>query len=189
MTGPVISISGPPGAGKSTLGRWLTTHLGATRVNYDDYEQMTRRSEAEVGEWLQRGAPIDEIPAPGLAEAVMSARAKGITIYETHLGRAWSPTRDLIDISIWIETPLDLALSRRLQTIANLWEANGATGPHCAQWLKGHLHAYESIVRPSLLVQLDRVRSQADLIVQNDKAFDATRTQVLAGIAQIQNRK
>jgi len=189
MTNFVIALSGPPGAGKTTMGRWLTGHLNATRVNYDDHEQMTRRSEGEVADWLARGAPIDEIPAPGLVDAVDQARQTSSVIYETPLGKAWGPTRDMISLSIWIETPLDLALSRKLQIMAQAWQDKGGPAEPCAQWFKGHFQAYEAIIRPSLLVQIDRVRSQADVVVHNDKSIDETRAQVLTAVASLQKQK
>ncbi len=185
MMGRVIALSGPPGAGKTTMGRWLTDHLGATRVNYDDYEQMTRRTEAEIADWLGRGAPIAEIPAPGLADAVATARRSNIVVYETPLGKAWAPTREMISLSIWIETPLDLALSRKLQIMARAWEDKGGPVAPCTQWFTGHLRAYEEIIRPSLLVQIERVRSQADVVVHNDQGIENTRRQILDTISAI----
>jgi uridine kinase len=186
MTGVVIALSGPPGAGKTTMGRWLAERLKAARVNYDDHEQMTRRNEGEVADWLARGAPIDEIPAPGLAQAVDQARQSNTVVYETPLGKAWPPTRDMISLSIWIETPLDLALTRKLQIMAQAWRDKGGPADPCAQWFKGHFQAYEEIIRPSLLVQIERVRSQADVIVHNDKTIDETRAQVLAALSGLQ---
>jgi len=184
MTQPVIALSGPPGAGKTTIGRWLANEMGAARINYDDYEQMTRRSPDEVAAWLSRDAPIDEIPAPGLPEAVNKARQQQAVVYETPLGRAWTPTRDMITLSIWIETPLDLALARKLQIIATAWQEKGGPVAPCTQWFKGHLHAYESIIRPSLLVQMERVRKRADVVVHNDLDLQRTRDQVTAALGR-----
>ena len=184
MTHPVIALSGPPGAGKTTIGRWLADVLGAARINYDDYEQMTRRTPGEIAEWLDRDAPIDEIPAPGLFEAVNNARQQQAVVYETPLGKAWTPTREMITLSIWIETPLDLALSRKLQIMAEAWEERGGPVAPCTQWLKGHLSAYESIIRPSLLVQMDRVRSLADVVVHNDQGQQRTRDQVKDAVSR-----
>ncbi|MEO1640533.1 MAG: hypothetical protein AAFU41_14930 [Pseudomonadota bacterium] len=185
MTGPVIALSGAPGAGKTTIGRWLTEALGATRVNYDDYEQMTRRPPQEVAAWLDRGAPIAEIPAPGLQDAVARASASGTVIFETPLGRAWPATAQMITLSIWIDTPLDLALSRKLQIMARAWEEKGGPVASCTQWFTGHLKAYEEIIRPSLLVQNDRVRALADFSVSNGTDFAATKRQIVAALETV----
>lgn len=183
MTGPVIALSGPPGAGKSTFGGWLAARFGAGHVDYDDYEQITRKPPAEIAEWLAKGAPIDAIPAPGLPEAVAVARAKGMVVFETPLGRAWPGTEGLIDLSIWIDTPLDLALSRKLQIMAQ-------TAPDAGfrDWLDGYLAAYAGVIRPSLLVQADRVQGLCDLVVPNLTDAGATQNQLAKAVTTFLHR-
>jgi uridine kinase len=186
MTARVIALSGPPGAGKSTLGRWLASQIGAQRIDYDDYEQMTRRHPAEVADWLSRGAPIAEIPAPGLAAAIERARMQGVVVFETPLGRAWPETARLIDVSIWIDTPLDLALGRKLQIMARDWESRGGPVGPCAQWFAMHLQAYEAVTRPSLLMQIERVRSLADLMVDNGRVLQDTQEAMIGSLKAIE---
>ena len=69
--GPVIAVSGPPGAGKSTLCRALAARIGTKApIEYDSYETMTRQPPGVVEAWLARGAPYGEIETPGLADAL-----------------------------------------------------------------------------------------------------------------------
>jgi hypothetical protein len=64
----VIAVASPPGGGKTTLVRHLSARLGgAPTLHYDDYEQITKRSPAEVEAWLDRGAPAGEVPLPNFA--------------------------------------------------------------------------------------------------------------------------
>ena len=187
MSGRVIAVSGPPGAGKTAVARFLIDALGATRVNYDDFERMTDRSEAEIADWLKRGAPFAEIPAPGLAEAVAAARERGgDVIYETHLGRAWPPTAEMIDVSIYLDTPLDLALSRNLRDFVQAWKKKGGPVSRGADWFDGHLAAYEAIIRPSLIAQIERVRPLADHVIDNAGPLDVTCAAALSALANIE---
>src|SRR5215469_5017008 len=110
----VIAVAGPPGGGKTTLVRRLAARLNAPTLHYDDYEQITRRSPAEVEAWLDRGAPADEVPLPGFAEALARLKGNGARyiILDFLLGRAHGATAGGIDFLIWIDTPLDIALTR-----------------------------------------------------------------------------
>ena len=174
FAGPVIALSGPPGAGKSTFGGKIAQWLQAERLDYDNYERITSRPAAEIADWLSRGAPIAEIPVPGLAEAVLSARARGPVVLETPLGRAHPALTGLIDVAIWLDTPLDLALSRKMQRmLAHLDAPNQAPGA-ATGWIRAHLSDYEGIIRPSLLVQAERVRPGCDRHGPNDGPAERT---------------
>jgi hypothetical protein len=117
--------------------------------------------------------------ALGMVEDVSAARAHGAVIFETPLGREWSGTAGLIDLLIWVETPLDLALSRKLSGMAKT-AANSAGGdPHFAGWMSGFLDAYESVIRPSLLLQKDLIKASSDIAILNDGSLEAAQNALL----------
>src|SRR5579872_1542992 len=113
----VIAVAAPPGGGKTTLVRLLSAKLSAPMLHYDDFEQITRRTPAEVEAWLDRGAPADEVPLPGFAEALARLKNGGTrsVVLDFLLGRAHGSTATEIDFMIWIDTPLDIALTRTLR--------------------------------------------------------------------------
>lgn len=161
MRGPVIAISGPPGAGKTTLTRGVSLELGLPVIEYDRFETITQRDPHETQDWLRRGAPYDEIETPGLAAAIKEASIQGPVLFDTPLGRAHPETGGLISISFWINCPADLALARKVAQLASD-VPRGEAGAF-VQWLDGYLASYEQIVRPACLLQVERVGGLADM--------------------------
>lgn len=161
MKGRVIAISGRPGSGKSSLAAVLAGQIGAQLIAYDDYEMMTRKGLAAMQDWLARDAPYAEIETPGLPEAVQRAAAQGTVVFDTPLGRAHPATARLIDHSIWIDCPAEIALTRKLSQLANTVPPDKAAA--FLGWLRGYLQAQTSIVAPACALQLERVAPLADL--------------------------
>jgi len=165
----VIAVAGPPGGGKTTLARSLSARLGgAPTLHYDDYEQITRRGPSEIAAWLDRGAPADEVPLPGFAEAMLALKQGGArhVILDFLLARAHRATARHIDWLIWIDTPLDIALARTLrQQVALAGKAGPAEAARFVDWLAGYLDSYSAVMHRGYQLQLATVRPHADLIL------------------------
>ena len=165
-----ISIAAPPGGGKTTLSRLLAAKLGDVPIlHFDDYEAFTRRGPAEVEAWLSRGAPIGEIAAPGFAEELARLRRSGArhVVVDAPVGRAHPATAAMIDVLIFLDTPLDIALARVIHHQASL--AAQSTVPAAARdftsWLEGYLRNYAGFMRRTYDVQRATVMPQADLVL------------------------
>lgn len=178
MTRRVVAISGPPGAGKSTLLAALAEKMAATAVQYDDYEVITRWPPARVVAWLDAGAPFDQVIAPGLYARLLAL--DGLILLETPFGRACPQTGPLIDAAIWLECPADLALSRKLATLAQVNQGRA----DFAAMLSGWLEAYQGFTHRALNLQRDRVRPTADLILSSTDASEKMVSSVFSFLNQ-----
>jgi uridine kinase len=168
----VIAVAAPPGGGKTTLVRRLSARLGgAPTLHYDDFEQITRRSPAEVEAWLDRGAPAEEVPLPHFAEALIGLKqgpARHV-ILDFLIARAHPPTASHIDCLIWIDTPVDIALARTLREQVALARKAAAAAPFL-EWLEGYLDSYARVMHRGYRLQQATVRPHADIVLDGTLA-------------------
>ena len=180
--GRVIAVSGPPGAGKSSLVQALAAVLpDSTAIQFDHYERMTRQPIEEVRRWMDEGADIERLPVPGLGEALAALKqghavldptankqieAAQNILFETQFGRAHSPTGRHVDFLAWIDTPLDIALARKIRQFAReLDSRDPAEAAAFGDWLSAYLDNYLGVVGNLLRFQRDKVAAQADIVV------------------------
>ena len=171
MSAAVIAVASPPGGGKTTLVRRLAAQLSAPSLHYDDFEQITRQSPAEVEAWLDRGAPADEVQLPGFAQALARLKQGDArhVILDFLLARAHAPTAGDIDLMIWIETPLDIALVRTLRQQVALAQTSAAQASPSSgafvPWLAAYLDSYARVMHRGYQLQRATVRAKADMIL------------------------
>jgi len=186
----VVAVAGPSGGGKTSVVRALVAQLGdAAAIHMDSYERMTREPIANVMEWADRGADFDELPVPLLAdhldrlkrgESVVEPAGHGTIaarkyiVFETQFGRAHRATGRHIDLLIWIDTPLEIALARRLKVFCAeaLRDERADAGRERLEWLDDYLASYLALVRRLMLLQVARVRPQAEIIVDGTGELD-----------------
>jgi uridine kinase len=184
----VIAVASPPGGGKSTLVRHLSARLGgAPTLHYDEFQEMTRRSPAEVEAWLDRGAPLAEVPLPRFLEAVLALKHGGAryVLLDFLLARAHPATAPHIDFVIWIDTPPDLALARVLRDqVAISLRGPVAGRAQLVEWLEPYLETYERFLHRSYEMQRSKVRPLADMVVDgklsSERLAELTGTEILA---------
>lgn len=182
MSARVIAISAPPGGGKSTIAAALAERLGAALVEYDAYDTLTERPAEEIAAWLAAGGDYDQVDAAELVADLETLRDGGairdrrtgeevtagaLIILETPFGRAHPTMAPLIATAIFLDTPPDVALARKVREFVAASLADPGPGGHnrFLGWLDRYLCNYEAVTRPAIAIQRERVLPLADLVI------------------------
>ena len=170
----VVSVAAPPGGGKTTLARLIAARLPhAAMLHFDDYETFTARNAADIEAWVASGAPFAEITAPGFGEELARLRAGGASyvVVDAPLGRAHPATAAMIDFSIFVDTPPDLALARAIKAeAARAAQAGPPMAQDFAAWLDSYLDQYTRFTRRICGIQRARILPEADLVLDGTLA-------------------
>lgn len=178
----VVGIAGAAGAGKSTLvGELLARLPRSSSIHVDHYQRITRQPVDAIVDWMERGADFDEFQIPVLGEHLQRLKAGeavldpltlarieplDVVLFETHFGRAHRATGSQIDLMVWIETPLDVALARNVAAMLGPMRLGAvAPTPERLDALDGYLRNYLRGVRRLAAFQRERLRADADIIL------------------------
>jgi len=182
----VVAIAAPIGGGKTTLVETLSRSLGGAAVlHFDRYEVETKKPASRLLKWLKDGADFSAFEAPNLARDLKAVRngvpvADPLTgrrveptervLVEMPLGREHAETAPYIDLVIWIDVPPDIALARKIREyIARFREERDPDG---LIWLDNFVANYLQVFREVLLVQAEKVRAGADLVLDGREEVD-----------------
>lgn len=178
----IIGISGPTASGKSLLANTIVNELGSDQVvvisedayykdnghlsydercniNYDHPEAFDHELLCEHLRMLQTGLSVD-IPIYSYSQHTRLPETQligqhTIIVLEGILLFSDKALRELMDIRIFMSTPLDVCLSRRL--MRDVVERHRS--------FESVLHQYETTVRPMYLQFIEPSSRYADLIV------------------------
>lgn len=112
----IISISGNSGSGKTTITRELCNQLNNAKALYfDDYEYDKQPD--NICTWVENGSDPNEwdlsLLINNIKNIIRSENADYI-ILDYPFGRQNYPVKDFIDMTVFIQTPLDISLARRI---------------------------------------------------------------------------
>lgn len=171
----VVGISGISGSGKTTLTKLLADELDATAIFWDDFDDISKSPEDYVA-WFESGSPggadawdypllADTIRRLQFGETVISPatkeklESKKWIVFDAPLGRDHKQTAHYIDFWIHLDTPLDIALGRRV-----LRDFNAQTP---TQEILENIRFYLEKSRPMFT---KKYKESADMIVDGSKA-------------------
>lgn len=129
----IIGITGVSGAGKTTISRALAEKLNKpTVVFWDDYDDLTKNPTLgpdDYIEWYRRGGAYDEWKSDSLEHTLQNLKEdkellcpvthevlkpSSFVIFDTGLGYHHLQTGQYIDYLVFLDTPLDICLCRRI---------------------------------------------------------------------------
>jgi len=186
----IIAVAAPIGGGKTSLVNAIADKLGdASTIHFDHYEKITNEPVQNLLKWIKDGADFDDLKIPGLAEDLSRLKnGKAVTdpltnnkispgkytIFEMPIGKEHSETARYIDLLLWVETPLDIALARKVREFTHdfLMEEKPEKYRACLVWLDQFLDNYLKIVREVLSIQKQKVSANADIIINGRNSLE-----------------
>jgi uridine kinase len=112
----VIAVNAVSGGGKTTITRELTGRLqNAKAIYFDDYEEIGQNI-SDITRWVEDGADYDLWDLQALADDIIKLLEENLDylVLDYPFGYNQKQIAGLIDISVYIDTPLDIALVRRI---------------------------------------------------------------------------
>ncbi|KYG59958.1 nucleoside/nucleotide kinase family protein [Planococcus maritimus] len=110
----VIAIASVSGGGKTTLVNHLATHINRSKaLFFDDYDLD---GPDDVMEWIERGANIHEWNLDPFIEDLKKLQKDPLNYIFLDYPFAYQHAhmKKFIDLAVFIETPLDISLARRI---------------------------------------------------------------------------
>ena len=172
----VIAINSISGGGKTAL----TTALGkelqsSTTYHFDDFDDTNIYPDDFVTWWAE-GADVHQFEFPGMTKAVtetLETNESDFILLDYPFGRSHKALQGAIDLSLYIDTPLDIALARR--------GLRDYTSHEDQQKLKNHLDHYISSSRP-LYLDSGRYKEECDLVLDGSNDIEKLTAQVVEKI-------
>jgi uridine kinase len=193
----VIAIAGPSGGGKTTLVDHVATLLGtATRLYFDDYALVSSYPE-DLAAWLAAGADPNLWRTPQLA-ADLRALCRGAAILhpdgttrqepapyivlEEPFGRERQEMAAMIDVVACLDTPLEIALVRRLRRDLRKGGPYTSTVDALLSGLDEYLTAYLSWARDVYHRVNSRALASCDLALDGRQPAEQLAQQVVEAV-------
>lgn len=155
----VIAISAVSGGGKTTIINYLSKRLTKSKALYfDDYDF---NGPENICDWVKRGADYKEWVLTPLINDLVYLLSQGYREYDWILldypfAYIHEGVSKYIDLTIFIDTPLDIAMSRRI--LRDFKEASISE-------VKNDIEIYLSHGRRAYLEMLNTIKPSCDFII------------------------
>ena len=181
----VIGVSAVGGGGKTEVTRCLADVLGdAVAIHFDDYDD-TNVHPPDLQRWFADGADYDVWQTPVFVSHLQALKAgrsirypvtgmsvgpSRYVVADAPLGRAHTESGRFIDLMVFVDTPLDVAMARRILRVIE--PVVDSTADEALRQVQSELSGYEARARPIYEQFQERMRAEADLIVDGTLAVE-----------------
>jgi uridine kinase len=181
----VTGISAPSGGGKTTITKRVSDLLpGSVSLFFDDYDGDTIHP-LSFQQWLRDGADYNAWRALRLEADLRSLRtgrsiihpltgstisSRGHVVFDNPLGYAHAGLAKLIDFMVFIDTPLDIAMARRL--LRDFPDKSEEPIADVANNLRVEMATYLDHGRAAYLEMDRQVKPTCDLILDGSLSAD-----------------
>lgn len=182
----IIGISGVGGSGKTTLVEALGKVLKATTVLWDDYDPLSQGPDDYIA-WYENSRDCNDWKYDALAETLSSLKhGKTVfcpatrrelapteyVIFDAPLGRKHEATGQWIDLLVFLDTPPDIALARRI--IRDYHASKGSEDKDIVEELEHYL----AKARPVYMESYNG-KEECDLLLDGSLSLEMLESQVL----------
>ena len=178
----IIAINAVSGGGKTALAKSLQESLpGSKMFCFDDFDETNKYAE-DYYEWWKRGANLLEFDCQGMRDAVDNEIRRGKADYivlDYPFGRDHPRFRDVIDLSVYVDTPLDMAMARRI--VRDHQALPGESPSQLADRLRAEMLYYVEKGR-HVYLDTERHKGNSDLILDGRQSLEDLSVQLLAHI-------
>ncbi len=180
----IIGISAVSGGGKTAVTERLTDVLEtAVALYFDDYDGTNVHP--DYPDWFAAGADYNEFETPVFTSHLDALKAGRSVTYpigglavsparyivaDAPLGRAHSDSGRFIDFMVFIDTPLDVAMARRI--LRNIEREIDWSAKDSVEYVKNEMTVYLDNARPIYEEFQDQIRRSSDLIVDGILGID-----------------
>ena len=181
----IIGISAVTGGGKTTVTQRLAEVLeDSVALHFDDYDDTNVHPD-DLHRWFAAGADYDAYKTPVFTRHLEALKAgktvcypvagallspKRYVVADAPLGRAHTDTGRFIDVMVFIDTPLDIAMARRI--LRDIDPQAGLTRGEARQYVIDELSGYLDRARPLYREFQVRMRTNSDMIVDGTLSID-----------------
>ena len=202
----VIAVSSVSGGGKTTLVKRTADFLGGTTLFFDDYASVSEKP-PDIRKWVNNGADVNEWKTPQFAQDLAALRRgdsivspvdgasilpSEFIVIEEPMGRERAEMATLIDFVAVIDTPLEIALTRRLLrdlgpiSVENIEKATKeqlAEGfVQIVTYLKDYLSGYLDAGRDLYIAVQEQAKENCDLVLDGCLSVDELAQQLVTAV-------